>query len=158
MSLITVAPSVVRQAGRPALHHSRSVPAAARLRVVQPGERAAGAPADVQSPLRLTRRGRLVMRFGVSLLAMLVVIGGVLLLNRTAEAGSTAHPLAVTYRVILPGETLWRIAGEVAPGVDRRETVARIVELNALSSAEVFSGQRIAVPGVGRAAGERHRA
>jgi hypothetical protein len=70
----------------------------------------------------------------------------VLLLNRTAEAGSTSRSMSVSYRTVLPGETLWQIAGEVAPGVDRRDTVARIVELNALSSAGVAAGQRIAVP------------
>jgi LysM repeat protein len=52
----------------------------------------------------------------------------------------------VAERVVLPGETLWEIAGEVAPGVDRRVTVAQIVKLNDLASAEVHAGQRLAVP------------
>jgi hypothetical protein len=68
------------------------------------------------------------------------------LINRTAEAGSTPRSVQVSYRVVLPGETLWQIAGEVAPGVDRRDTVARIIELNALSTGGVNAGQRIAVP------------
>jgi hypothetical protein len=41
---------------------------------------------------------------------------------------------------------LWSIAGEVAPGADRRDTVAEIVELNALDGSSVRAGQRIAVP------------
>ncbi len=77
---------------------------------------------------------------------MLALVLGVLLIDRTAEAGSTLRPVPVTYRAVLPGETLWEIAGEVAPGVDRRDTVARILELNALSTAGVYAGQRIAVP------------
>jgi hypothetical protein len=97
-------------------------------------------------PVRLTRRGRIVVRIGSAGLVLLSLLAGVLLLNRTAEAGSTSRSMSVSYRTVLPGETLWQIAGEVAPGVDRRDTVARIVELNALSSAGVAAGQRIAVP------------
>jgi hypothetical protein len=98
------------------------------------------------APVRLTRRGRIVVRIGSAGLTVLALVAGVLLINRTAEAGSTSRPVPVTYRVVLPGETLWQIAGEVAPRVDRRDTVARIVELNALSTAGINAGQRIAVP------------
>jgi LysM domain len=97
-------------------------------------------------PIRLTRRGRVVVRAGVVLMIVLALAGGVLLMGRSAQAGSTPTRVTASYRVVLPGETLWQIAGEVAPGVDRRDTVADILELNALSSAEVFAGQRIAVP------------
>jgi hypothetical protein len=96
--------------------------------------------------VRLTRRGRIVVRAGSAGLILLALTAGVLLIDRTAEAGSTSRPVPVTYRVVMPGETLWQIAGEVAPGVDRRDTVARILELNALSTAGVRAGQRIAVP------------
>jgi hypothetical protein len=96
--------------------------------------------------VRLTRRGLLVVRIGGAGLAVLVLACGVLLLDRTAEAGSTSRSVPVTYRVVLPGETLWQIAGEVAPGVDRRDTVARIIELNALPTGGINAGQRIAVP------------
>ena len=48
--------------------------------------------------------------------------------------------------VVQPGQTLWSIAGDVAPGADRRDTIARIVELNALPSTAVSAGERIAVP------------
>jgi LysM repeat protein len=47
---------------------------------------------------------------------------------------------------VAPGQTLWAIAGEVAPNADRRDTVARIQELNALSSVNLQAGQKIAVP------------
>jgi hypothetical protein len=87
-----------------------------------------------------------VVRGAVALCLLLAVIGGVLLLGRPAQAGSVSRPLPVSYRVILPGETLWQIAGEVAPNTDRRDTVAQILELNALSTAQVQVGQRIALP------------
>jgi hypothetical protein len=105
-----------------------------------------GAGALEPAPLRLTRRGRIVVRGAVALCLLLAVIGGVLLLGRPAQAGSVSRPLPVSYRVILPGETLWQIAGEVAPNTDRRDTVAQILELNALSTAQVQVGQRIALP------------
>jgi LysM repeat protein len=73
-------------------------------------------------------------------------VGGGVLVDRPALAGQDAETGPVAERVVLPGETLWGIAGEVAPGVDRRETVAQIMELNDLASAEVRAGQRLAVP------------
>lgn len=103
-------------------------------------------PPQPVGPVRLTRRGRVVVRIGTVGFALLALVLGVLLINRTAEAGSSSRPVPVVYRVVVPGETLWQIAGEVAPSVDRRDTVARIVELNALSTAGVKAGQRIAVP------------
>jgi hypothetical protein len=109
-------------------------------------ERRPGPEVAVPKPLRLTRRGRIAVRFCLTLAVLLAVIGGVLLLDRTAEAGSVSHPVPVAYQVVLPGQTLWQIAGEVAPNTDRRDTVAEIVELNALPSADVQVGQRIAIP------------
>ena len=106
----------------------------------------APAVARPEPALRLTRRGRIVVRAAVSFLAVLAVAVGVLSLDRPAQAGSQSHPLPVTYHVVLPGETLWQIAGEVAPKADRRDTVAHILDLNALSTAAVSPGQRIAVP------------
>jgi hypothetical protein len=105
---------------------------------------AAAAPAG-EPPLRLTRRGRAVARVLGAAALLLVVAGGVLV-DRPALAGGGREAGPVAQHVVLPGETLWEIAGEVAPGVDRRETVAQIVELNDLPSAEVRAGQRLAVP------------
>jgi LysM repeat protein len=48
--------------------------------------------------------------------------------------------------VVLPGETLWGIARQVAPGDDPRDTVARIVEFNSLPTTAVHAGQRLALP------------
>jgi LysM repeat protein len=95
-----------------------------------------------QGALRLTRRGRLVI------LAMLLAVGAVLSLTVTSSglASSAAQQVPVQYVTVAPGDTLWSIAGEVAPGTDRRDTVAEIVELNALDGSTVQAGQRIAVP------------
>jgi hypothetical protein len=105
-----------------------------------------GRGGSVPAALQLTRRGRLVVRLGslVALTCFLAVV--VLLQSGTAGATGEVGRVPLTYRAVLPGETLWSIAGEVAPDVDRRETIARIVELNALESSGVRAGQRIAVP------------
>jgi hypothetical protein len=113
------------------------------------GHHAARQSTAPEGPIRLTRRGRIVVRIAAAVLVLLAVASGVLLLERTAEAGSQSHPVPVSYRIVLPGETLWQIAGEIAPRADRRDTVAEIMELNALDSAAVGAGQRIAVPVTG---------
>lgn len=131
--------TAIIQAGpavRPARPALRVVPA---LAPVAPVTRPA-------PPLRLTPRGRLVVRSLVVLLGLLVTAAVVLGAGRSAKADADAHPVEIGYHVVLPGETLWQIAGEVAPRADRRDTVARIVELNALGSEALAAGDRIAVP------------
>jgi hypothetical protein len=95
--------------------------------------------------LRLTRRGRLLITslLFLSGLAVTLFTGGVSL------AGTESQPVPVRYVTVVPGDTLWSIAGEAAPGADRRDTVHRIVELNALPGPELFVGQRVAVPARG---------
>jgi hypothetical protein len=103
-------------------------------------------PAPQPAPLRLTRRGRVVVAVLTGLLLLGLVAAGVVLGTRSASAGRDSAPLPVTYRTVLAGETLWGIAGEVAPGADRRDVVAELVELNALPGARVSAGQRLAIP------------
>lgn len=138
MSTATV-PAVAR-AGRPARVRGGDavVVPMSRYRDVRP------AHPEEPPPLRLTPRGRRVLHALGVLLLLVVAVGGALV-ARTAEAGTGSGP-AVAERVVLPGETLWQIAGEVAPGVDRRETVAQLVDLNGLDSSRVEAGRRIAVP------------
>ncbi len=107
---------------------------------------AARRPAAPAGPIRLTRRGRVVVRLAAAVLGLVVVAAVVLAGGRSAFAEPTGAPMRVEYHVVLPGETLWRIAGDVAPGADRRDTVARIAELNDLTSGDVAVGTRIAVP------------
>jgi predicted Zn-dependent protease len=51
-----------------------------------------------------------------------------------------------TYVTIHSGESLWQLAAKVAPNEDRRDWIAKVVDLNALTSADVAPGQRIALP------------
>ncbi|MGN6300007.1 MAG: LysM peptidoglycan-binding domain-containing protein [Angustibacter sp.] len=107
----------------------------------RPQERAGRARRQA-APLRLTRRGRLA-------LTGLLAAGGVtasLFVGGIGFAGTDAERPAVRYVTVAPGDTLWSIAGEVAPGQDRRDTVARILELNARETSGLRAGDRIAVP------------
>ncbi len=105
--------------------------------------RHAGHPA----PLRLTRRGRHVLRAGVVVLVLVLMTVSALALARGASAADGPAPeVAVVTHVVMPGETLWGIAQQVAPHDDPRDTVARIVEFNALTSQGVQAGQRLALP------------
>jgi hypothetical protein len=128
-----VAPPVARHAQRT---HARD---AARARPVRAVDGAARAP---RRPVRLTRRGRLT----ITGLLTACGIGATLWTGAVSLAGTQPERVPVRYVSVAPGDTLWSIAGETAPGQDRRDTVHRIVELNALTSPELAVGQRVAVP------------
>lgn len=112
-------------------------------------------------PLRLTARGRLVVRLLVlaSLLTLTLSVATFshsLIAGALAEDGSTAGisgsgnraVSTLTYEeiVVLPGGTLWSIARHVGSGADVRSVVDSIVELNHLDSAGVVAGERLIVP------------
>jgi predicted Zn-dependent protease len=101
------------------------------------------------APVRLTRRGRALARLAAVVVLAAVGIGLMLLLTGAfGPAAAGTEPTAPATRVIVvqPGQTLWSIAAQVAPKADRRDTIARIVELNALANSSVSAGARIAVP------------
>lgn len=97
------------------------------------------------STTTLTRRGRLV---STALALVLLVAGGVLASGGVPATAGTGRGEAVTAQrvTVRPGETLWAIAGRAAPGVDPRETIARILDLNALDSAAVQAGSVLLLP------------
>jgi hypothetical protein len=100
-------------------------------------------------PLRLTRRGRIVL-IGLPLVlltALLISLSG--FLNSPAKAADSASELSATPTIsvtVQAGESLWGIAGTVAPERDPRDVVADIVQLNNLDGARVMPGQRLFVP------------
>jgi LysM domain len=125
-----------------------TAPDAARATAIRPGTgpRRPSA-ARRQPPLRLTRRGRLVLR-GLVVLVMLALMAGAALTmaHRADAADGAARHVVVAHHVVLPGETLWSIATSLAPMADPRDTIGRIVEFNALASSEVHAGQSLAIP------------
>ena len=101
--------------------------------------------AALASPVRITRRGRLLLLALVAVLAFaLVSLGQVAASAGPADSG-TDEPVSATW-VVQPGETLWVIARRVDPQTDPRETVARIVAMNDLPSSSVQAGQELQIP------------
>ncbi len=82
-----------------------------------------------------------------------LVVFVLVLMVRVAQGSATesmpdGEPAAVvssadTY-VVQPGDTLWGIATELAPGEDPRPVVDQLVELN--DSASIAAGQEIVLP------------
>ncbi|MFY9890443.1 MAG: LysM peptidoglycan-binding domain-containing protein [Streptosporangiaceae bacterium] len=101
-------------------------------------------------PVRLTRRGRMV----VSVLVLAVLVVAALLISLLASGGAQAtnHGQArAGYQgmrevVVRPGQTLWSIAVAAEPTADTRIVVQEIMTANALTSANISAGQLIWVP------------
>jgi LysM repeat protein len=148
-------PARSTRSAAPARGHLRVVPpvrtqrslAEARARAAHPAGRGLRPHSAQPVPLRLTNRGRVVLRALVIVLMLLVMATSGLALARGARAADGAAPAVVVHtHVVLPGETLWGIAQRVAPHDDPRDTVARIAEFNSLTTTAVRAGQRLALP------------
>lgn len=118
-----------------------------RSGVVDRAGRLAVAPAAVvvaRKRARLTRRGQLVL-IALSAVVALAVAG--LLMSRTGgTATEPSEPVGQRSIVVQPGQTLWSIAKDVAPGRDIREVIYEIRRINGLDSAMVRSGQTLELP------------
>jgi hypothetical protein len=129
---------------------SSAVPPAATLAAATPPAVPAGpavSPSPAVSPLRLTRRGRIV----VAVMAALLVAGLSLIVAGVAQATShTAAPRATGANlarvVVLPGQSLWSVAETADSRADTRLVIQQITQLNGLTSDTVFAGQRLWVP------------
>jgi hypothetical protein len=108
---------------------------------------AAGRP----GPVRLTRRGRLVVA-GLTILATMAVAMVLWLsLAGGAQASSHGQPARAGYRgmtqvVVRPGQTLWSIASSAQPSADPRLVIQQITDANALGGASIRAGQLLWVP------------
>jgi len=101
-------------------------------------------PLPVASTLRLTTRGRIVV---VALLIAPLLIAISLLFRSQVDASSdSSEPRPYPVIVVQPGDTLWTIAGRVAPDRDPRAVIHQIREINGLPGASIEAGQRLAVP------------
>lgn len=92
--------------------------------------------------VRLTVRGRLILVGLVALLALAAFSMG----RATATAATSPVAAPVRFVTVAPGETLWDIAHREAPGVDPRDAVDQLAEINALEAGRLRAGQRLAVP------------
>lgn len=98
-------------------------------------------------PLRLTRRGRIVVAVAA---ALLVTIISLLAAGVAQATNHGASPRAARQNlvqvVVRPGQTLWSVAESADPDQDTRVVVRQIVDLNSLSGPTVQAGQQLWVP------------
>ena len=149
-----------RPAARPAEHQGRRP----SLRVITGGRAAApqtralpevdepqaSIPArSASTPMRLTRRGRLLL---IGLPTMLGVLAAAALLvvliapSHVTAGTAPAEGPGVESVTVQPGQSLWEVAQQAEPQRDTRDVVLQIVELNDLDSAQVSPGQQVLVP------------
>ena len=98
-------------------------------------------------PLRLTRRGRVVIAVAATILVAvvsLITAGAVQAANRSVPPRVAEQNLAQV--VVRPGQSLWSVAESADPGADTRQVIQQIVELNGLTGVAVVAGQRLWVP------------
>ncbi|MFC4223246.1 LysM peptidoglycan-binding domain-containing protein [Lysinibacter cavernae] len=96
--------------------------------------------------LRLTRRGRVVVTLGVTVLMLLVGMCGVFFVSGAAVASSGASDNSFNYVTVNAGESMWSLASDLDPSSDPRDVISDIVSLNQLTSTDIEPGQRLAIP------------
>jgi LysM domain len=113
-------------------------PSAARLPVrpaSSPGRSRPG-----HAPVRLTRRGRVVLA-GLLLVFAAAIVA---VLASTVEAAAPSGPPRAV--VVHPGDTLWSIAARVHPHGSLTDTMLTIERLNHMPDGTVYVGQQLLVP------------
>ncbi len=107
----------------------------------------AGAGRTAPAPVRLTRRGRLVVTVAAALAigALSMALAGAA--QATAHAGALAGPGRGVIKVeVRPGQNLWSIAEAYDPDADTRLVVQDILQLNSLAGDQLQPGQVLWVP------------
>jgi hypothetical protein len=141
----SAAPPTARQGAaqtpQPRVAHELAV--TRRSRQARAGDRAVKA----RTPVRLTRRGRLVVTAAAMLAIGAASIGVAGAAQATGHSGAPAGPGSALARVeIKPGESLWSVAEAYDPNADTRVVMGEIVQMNSLSSEQVQPGQVLWVP------------
>jgi len=98
-------------------------------------------------PLRLTRRGRIVVAVVAALLVAVISLlaAGVAQATNHGPSPRMARQNLVQV-VVRPGQTLWSVAEGADPDQDTRVVVQQIVDLNSLGGPTVRAGQQLWVP------------
>jgi predicted Zn-dependent protease len=102
------------------------------------------------APLRLTRRGRIVV--AALIIAALTTAALVITLLASGGAQATNHGQArgayqgMREVVVQPGQTLWSIAAAAEPSADTRSVIEQIMTVNALPGATITAGQQLWIP------------
>ncbi|MEB7505904.1 LysM peptidoglycan-binding domain-containing protein [Arthrobacter koreensis] len=148
--------SVQFAAARTSLGSIRSISAPSRsgARSVQArpsADRPAGEGRQTpEGPLKLTRRGRLLLVGAPILLGGAALLTFVGFFTAPALASSDGAEVTRTQQVsVSTGDSLWSLASQYAPERDPRAVVADIMELNNLSDAVVPAGVQLYIPVAG---------
>lgn len=143
--LVTARPAVVPVRHGAAAPRAVAGPRERHLRLVPDPVAATHERSGGERPLRLTRRGRVV----VAALSLLLMAGAGVLGSRAAADGPASAPV-VERHVVTPGETLWGIAASVArPGQDVRDVVVELQKLNGMGDSSLVAGEELVVPAAG---------
>jgi nucleoid-associated protein YgaU len=115
------------------------------------GRRAAPRRPVPEGPIRLTRRGRIVVGTLVVIVVAAIVSLVWLLVAGQAQASSQvqsgqAASHALKRVVVRPGQTLWSIAASADPAADPRVVIQEIIDENSLSGTGIQPGQVLWVP------------
>ena len=116
-----------------------------QARPVRPAARPAQyGVAYARTPM-LTRRGRIIVGalIAVPVLAFTYMLG---LDASQADAGSTVSNVSLEEITVMPGDTLWTIAAEVAPKADPQQVINELTSLNRLETQTLQPGQHLAIP------------
>ena len=107
-----------------------------------------GRPRDTPvAPLRLTRRGRVVVALAAALLVTMVslLLAGVAQATNDSPSPRAARENLVQV-IVRPGQSLWSVAESADPDQDTRAVIQQIIDLNSLNDETVFAGQQLWVP------------
>jgi hypothetical protein len=107
-----------------------------------------GRPRDTPvAPLRLTRRGRVVVALAAALLVTMVslLLAGVAQATNDGPAPGAGRENLVQV-IVRPGQSLWSVAESADPDQDTRAVIQQIIDLNSLNGDTVFAGQQLWVP------------
>jgi hypothetical protein len=112
-----------------------------------PGARSARRSEAPAPPLRLTRRGRVVVAVAAALLVTVIslLVAGVAQATNDGPSARAARQHLVQV-VVRPGQSLWSVAESADPDQDTRAVVQQIIDLNSLNGDTVFAGQQLWVP------------
>lgn len=97
------------------------------------------------APIRLTRRGRLVI---VAFVMLALIVAG-FTLGRGSSQAAGRHKTVQHTVTVEAGESLWTVAARIAPHDDPRLVIADIQSLNHLATPEVEPGEQLIVPTIG---------
>lgn len=122
--------------------HPTAMRTATQLRATTPQRCEPAAPAS--GKLRLTRRGRVLFASVVAVLGILLVAAALRPVGAVAEV--PAPVIETTTITVMPGDTLWELAGSLGMEGDVRDVVEQIRTLNDLQGTSLRAGQSLLVP------------